>query len=260
MLGAIAGDVIGSAYEALGEKFYDFELFTPHSRFTDDTVMTVAIAQAWLGDRDYAKAMRSWGARYPLAGYGRSFQEWLLNPELGPYGSYGNGGAMRVSAIGLGATSVEEVLFEAERSAMPTHNHPDGIAGAQATALAIFLARHGSAKATIRDELAARFNYDLDRTVDEVRPGYGFDVAAQHSVPEAVISFLDGEDFESAVRNAVSLGGDADTMACIAGGIAEAYWGEVPRAIADEVVGRLPEEFLEIMQGFYARHRVGNRS
>lgn len=255
MLGAIAGDIIGSAWEAGGEKHYDFPLFTEFSRFTDDTVMTIAVARAVLERRDYAEMMREVGTRYPLAGYGRSFQEWILSPDLGPYNSYGNGGAMRVSAIGFAVRSEEEVLREAQRCAAPTHNHPEGIKGAQATALAVFRARSGASKDDIRREIAARFNYDLGRTVASIRPDYTFDVAAQRSVPEAIVCFLDAEGFEAAVRNAVSLGGDTDTMACIAGGIAEAFWGGVPAAIEDEVRKRLPDEFLEVLNRFVARFR-----
>jgi ADP-ribosylglycohydrolase len=257
MLGAIAGDIIGSAWEAGGEKNYDFPLFTEFSRFTDDTVMTIAVARAVLEQRDYAEMMREVGGRYPLAGYGRSFHEWILAPDLGPYNSYGNGGAMRVSAIGFSARTVEEALREAQRCAEPTHNHPEGIKGAQATALAIFMARTRAPKADIRREIAARFGYDLGRTVASIRPDYSFDVAAQRSVPEAIVCFLDGEDFEGTVRNAVSLGGDTDTMACIAGGIADAFWGGVPAAIESEVRRRLPDEFLEVLNRFQARNKAG---
>jgi ADP-ribosylglycohydrolase len=258
MLGAIAGDIIGSAWEAGGEKNYDFPLFTEFSRFTDDTVMTIAVARAVLEQRDYAEMMREVGGKYPLAGYGRSFHEWILAPELGPYNSYGNGGAMRVSAIGFSARSEEEALREAQRCAEPTHNHPEGIKGAQATALAIFMARTGAPKDDIRREIAARFDYDLGRTVASIRPDYTFDVAAQRSVPESIVCFLDAEDFEGTVRNAVSLGGDTDTMACIAGGIAEAFWGGVPAAIESEVRRRLPDEFLEVLNRFQARNKTGS--
>ena len=255
MLGAIAGDIIGSMYESLGEKRYEFPLFPEGARFTDDTAMTIAVAQAILTDRDYAKAMRAVGRKYPLAGYGKAFGEWLLDPELQPpYGSWGNGGAMRASPIGLSAASVEEALAEAERSAAPSHNHPEGVKGAQAVALALFLARRHESKDTIRAEIAGRFGYDMARTVAGIRPGYSWDVSAALSVPEAILCFLDADDFEAAVRNAVSLGGDADTMACMAGAIAEAWWGGVPEPIAAEVRRRLPEEFLEVLAQFSARY------
>lgn len=253
MLGAIAGDVIGVPWEALGEKRYDFPLFSEYSRFSDDTVMTVAVAHALLERRDYADAMRDFGRRHPLVGYGAGFERWLNDVSMGPYNSYGNGGAMRASPIGYAARSAEHALAEAERCAAPTHNHPEGIKGAQAVALAVFLARSGAAKEEIRREIGTRFGYDLARTVAEIRPTYNFDVAAERSVPEAIICFPDAQDFEATVRNAVSLGGDADTMACIAGAIAEAHWGDVPRAIAAEVRKRLPLEFLDVMDRFRAR-------
>jgi ADP-ribosylglycohydrolase len=256
MLGAIAGDIIGVPWESSGEKQRDFPLFTEFSRFSDDTVMTLAVAHALLEDRDYAKAMREFGRRYPLVGYGQRFEQWLMDASMGPYDSYGNGGAMRASPIGFAARTAEDALAEAGRCAEPTHNHPEGMKGAQAVALAVFLARSGASKRHIRSEIVARIGYDLDRTVEAIRPGYNFDVAAEHSVPEAIICFLDAQDFEGAVRNAVSLGGDADTMACIAGAIAEAHWGGIPQHIADEVRRRLPLEFLELVDRFEARFRT----
>ncbi|HTN29024.1 MAG TPA: ADP-ribosylglycohydrolase family protein [Burkholderiales bacterium] len=253
MLGAIAGDMIGVPWEALGEKRYDFPLFTEFSRFSDDTVMALAIAHALLEKRDYAETMRDFGRRYPAIGYGGHFERWIYDATMGPYNSYGNGGAMRASPIGYAAGTAEQALAKAEQCAAPTHNHPEGIKGAQAVALAVFLARSGAPKAEIRREIATRIGYDLGRTVDEIRPAYTFDVAAERSVPEAIICFLDAGDFEGAVRNAISLGGDADTMACIAGAIAEAHWGGVPESIAAEVRKRLPQEFLDLLERFRAR-------
>jgi len=253
MLGAIAGDMIGVPWEALGEKRYDFPLFTEFSRFSDDTAMTLAVAHALLEKRDYAQALREFGRRYPAIGYGAHFERWIYDDSMGPYNSYGNGGAMRAGPIGFAARSAEEALAEAARCAAPTHSHPEGIKGAQAVSLAVFLARSGASKPEIRREIATRLGYDLGRTVEAIRPAYTFDVAAERSVPEALICFLDAGDFEGAVRNAVSLGGDADTMACIAGSIAEAHWGEVPEPIAAEVRKRLPEELLAILERFYAR-------
>ena len=253
MLGAIAGDMIGVPWESSGEKRYDFPLFSEYSRFSDDTVMTLAVAHALLEGRSYAEAMREFGRRHPFAGYGKHFEQWLIDASMGPYNSYGNGGAMRASPIGFAARSAQEALAEAERCAAPTHGHPEGVKGAQAVALAVFLARSGASKRHIRDEVSARTGYDLDRTVAAIRPGYNLDVAAERSVPEAIICFLDARDFEGAVRNAVSLGGDADTIACIAGAIAEAHWGGVPEEIAGEVRKRLPQEFLELVDRFRAR-------
>ena len=253
MLGAIAGDMIGVPWEALGEKRHEFPLFTEFSRFSDDSVMTLAVARVLLEKGDYAQTMREFGRCYPAIGYGGHFERWIYDDSMGPYNSYGNGGAMRASPIGYFAQSAEEALAEAERCAAPTHNHPEGIKGAQAVALAVFLARSGAAKSEIRREITTRIGYDLARTVSDIRPAYTFDVAAARSVPEALICFFDAADFEDTVRNAISLGGDADTMACIAGAVAEAHWGEVPEPIALEVRRRLPGELSDVLERFRAR-------
>jgi ADP-ribosylglycohydrolase len=253
MLGAIVGDIIGSAYEHDAPKYTDFELFTRWSRFTDDSVLTVATAHAILTGARYADAYHEFGNRYPGAGYGGAFRQWLALEDRQPYNSWGNGAAMRVSPIAWAYDSAESVLAEAERSASATHDHPDGIRGAHAAALAVFLARSGAPKDEIRREIAGRFQYDLGRTVEEIRPGYSFDVSCQRSVPEAIIAFLDSDDVEHAIRLAVSLGGDADTQAAIAGGIAEAFHGAVPDTLAAEATARLPSELLEITERFRAR-------
>lgn len=256
MLGAIAGDIIGSVYEACPLKSTQFPLFSKYSTFTDDTVLTVAVAYAILEDVDYASALKSFGKKYPHAGYGISFYHWIFSSSTAPYNSWGNGSAMRVSPVGFAYDSLEEVLREAEKSASVTHNHPEGIKGAQATALAIFLARTGSSKEVIKEEIQGRFGYNLERTLDRIRPFYSFDVSCQGSVPESIICFLEARDFEEAVRNAVSLGGDSDTQACIAGGIAQAFFGGVPDDIAMEVRRRLPEEFLSIIEKFNVTYGV----
>ena len=256
MLGAIAGDVIGSVYEAHPIKTTDFPLFQPRSRFTDDTVLTVAVAHAILEGEPYGAALRRYGRAYPHAGYGGGFRAWLLAPEIRPYNSFGNGAAMRVSPVGFAFDGVEAVLAEARRTAEPSHNHPEGIKGAQATGLAVYLARTGHDKDAIRREVATRFGYDLDRTVDDIRPGYSFDVTCQGTVPEAVVAFLDSRDYEHAVRLAVSLGGDSDTLACITGGIAQAFYGGVPEEIARRVRARLPDEFLDVIDRFGATYGV----
>lgn len=250
MLGAIAGDVIGSVFERRPIKTTDFPLFTPHSRFTDDSVLTVAVASAILQGGDYGAAIKSFGRRYPNAGYGGSFYRWLLTEESRPYNSWGNGSAMRVSPVGWAFDSLEDVLAEAAKSAAVTHNHPEGIKGAQATAVAIFLARHGASKLEIRTEISRRFGYDLERTAAEIRPSYHFDVSCQGSVPESIIAFLDADSVENAIRLAISLGGDTDTMACIAGGIAQAFYGEIAPDMEAEVRQRLPDEFLPIIDAF----------
>jgi ADP-ribosylglycohydrolase len=250
MLGAIAGDVIGSVYEHRRIKTTEFPLFGPNSTFTDDTVMTVAVAHAILEGIDYATSFRLFGRRYPNAGYGGSFIGWLFKDNAEPYGSWGNGSAMRVCPVGWAFGAAGQVLDEAKRSAEVSHNHPEGIKGAQATALAVFLARSGESKATITGEIARRFGYDLNRTIDQIRPVYRFDVSCQGSVPEALIAFLESQDYETAVRNAVSLGGDSDTLACIAGGIADAFYGHIPEEIAQNVRARLPQDLLEVVDRF----------
>lgn len=256
MLGAIAGDIIGSAHEFGLTKTKDFPLLGPECDFTDDTVMTVAIAQAILTDGDYRRAALDFGRRYPGRGYGGSFQRWLASPDPRPYGSYGNGAAMRASPVGFAFSSVDEVLREAGRSAAFSHDHPEGVKGAQAAALAVFLARTTRDKALVKEEISSRFAYDLDRAVDEIRPAYGHVESCQETVPEAVISFLDSTSYEDAVRNAVSLGGDADTLACIAGGIAEAFYGPVPSEILAGVRQCLAPELWDIVERFYRTFRL----
>ena len=253
MLGAIAGDIIGSVFEQHPIKSKEFPLFNRYSTFTDDTVLSVAIADSILRQKDYSTSLKMFGRKYPHAGYGGLFYNWMFSPGNAPYNSWGNGSAMRVSPVGFAFSSVEEVLDEAKKSAEVTHNHPEGIKGAQATALAIFLARTGQGKEIIREQITDRFGYDLDRSIDEIRKTYRFDVSCQGSVPEAIISFLESEDFEDAIRNAVSLGGDSDTMACVAGGIAQAHYKAVPPGIISDVRQRLPNEFLGIIDEFEAR-------
>ena len=254
MLGAIAGDIIGSAHEFGRTKSKDFPLFVPDSTFTDDSVLTVAVARAILTDGDYQKAVREIGRRFPAAGYGGFFQSWLRSPDPKPYNSWGNGSAMRVSPVGFAFDTVDEVLREAARTAEFTHNHPEGIKGAQATALAVFLARTEWDKDLIRVEITARVGYDLNRTVDGIRPGYGFDESCQRTVPEAIVAFLDSTSYEDAIRNAISLGGDADTLACITGGIAEAFYGPVASKIRRKVKEILPSELWTIAEDFCERY------
>lgn len=256
MLGAVAGDIIGSIYEGNPIKTKDFPLFKPSSRFTDDSVLTVAVAKAIMEDGDYLKWIREIGRRYPRAGYGGSFSEWLHSDNPEPYNSWGNGAAMRVSPVGFAFDDVETVLREATRTAEITHNHPEGIKGARAAALAVFLARMGAEKDEIKKEITGRFDYDLNRTLNVIRPAYSFDISCQGTVPEAIIAFLESESYEDAVRNAVSLGGDSDTLACITGGIAEACYGSLPRNITHEVEKRLPTDLLEIARKFSERFNL----
>jgi len=255
MLGAIAGDIIGSVYESRGITVKQFPLFAKSSHFTDDTVLTVATAYSLLHGTGYAATYRRFGRNYPGRGYGGSFREWIFRQQSGPYNSFGNGSAMRVCPVGFACSSVDAVLAEAKRSAEVTHNHPEGIKGAQAVALAVFMARTGNPKADIQQEIMERFGYKLSRKLDDIRKAYGFDVTCQGSVPEAIIAFLESDSLEDAIRNAVSLGGDADTQACIAGGVAEAFYGGVPETIKEETRVRLPEDFLATIDEFYGRYQ-----
>ena len=252
MIGAIAGDIIGSFYERCQIKTKEFPLFHPRCRFTDDSVLTVGVAKAILSDHNYLKAMWETERKYPHAGYGGSFIRWLRSNDPKPYNSWGNGSAMRVSPVGFAFDSVELVLQEAARTAEISHNHPEGVKGARATALAVFLARTTRNKSIIREEVVD--GYDLSRTVDDIRPSYGFDVSCQGTVPEAIISFLDSDSYEDAVRNAVSLGGDSDTLACIAGGIAEAYYGNVSLRILKKVKECLPDDLWTITEKFCRKY------
>jgi ADP-ribosylglycohydrolase len=250
MLGAIAGDIIGSRYEHHNIRTKEFPLFDGRCRFTDDTVHTVALAESLLSGRSFALLLKEYSRAYPAAGYGSSFQAWASGPSLAPYGSFGNGSAMRVSPVGWYFGDLETVLAEARKSAEVTHNHPEGVKGAQAVAAAIYLGRQKADKAFIRRYLEKQFAYDLARRLDAIRPTYRFDVSCQGSVPEAIIAFLESTDFEDAVRNAVSLGGDSDTLACISGSIAEAYYGGVPAAIAEKVWSCLDDRLAGVVRRF----------
>lgn len=256
MLGAIAGDIIGSVYEWDRIKTTEFDLFQDRCTFTDDTVLTVATAEAIMGRLNYARAYKDFGRRYPGRGYGGNFGMWLASEDAGPYNSWGNGSAMRASPVGFAFESVDEVLAQAKHSAEVTHNHPEGVKGAQAAALAVYLARTDKSKEQIKEEVQMHFGYDLDRSLDEIRPGYQFDVSCQGTVPEAIIAFLESEDFEDAIRKAISLGGDSDTLACITGGIAQAYYKAMPPEIVNEVQNRLPAELLDIVNRFNDKYHV----
>jgi ADP-ribosylglycohydrolase len=253
VIGAIAGDIIGSVYENIHTKKKDFRLFTPLSFFTDDTVLTVAVAEAILTGKDYGRTIKAYARRYPMRGYGPKFLLWMLSPSSKPYNSLGNGSAMRVSPIAHAFASEEEMLAQAKKSAECTHNHPEGIKGAQATALAVFMARNGASKEEIRRVVSVKFQYDLSRTIADIRPSYRIDLTCPGSVPEAIIAFLDSTDFEDAIRNAVSLGGDADTQAAVAGAIAEPFYGVPPDSIVREVSRRLNRKFKKTIVNFYER-------
>lgn len=262
MLGAIAGDIIGSAREVVPIKTKSFELFPEDSRFTDDSVTTIAVARAILAGEPYGPHLHDLSRTYGDAGYGGLFIRWLVSDDPRPYGSWGNGAAMRASPVGHAFADETTLLEHARQSAAPTHDHPEGIKGAQSVALAVRMARDGAPREAIRSRITTTFGYDLSRTLDEIRPDYAFEISCQRTVPEAIIAFLESTSFEDAVRNAISLGGDSDTLACITGSIAEAYYeyGEgrgggrgISQAIRDQVATRLTPDLAAIVQAFYKR-------
>jgi ADP-ribosyl-[dinitrogen reductase] hydrolase len=257
MLGAIAGDIIGSVYEAAPIKTKRFPLFAPGVTFTDDTVCTVAVADALMSGADPAHYLRAYVRRWPGRGYGGMFVCWAHEPDMPAYGSWGNGAAMRVSAIAHLAVDEAEALRAATRTAEVSHDHPDAIAGAQATVLAAWLACQNVAPDAIRAEIATRFGYDLGQSVDQIRASDAFDVSCRGTVPPAIVCALEANGYEDAVRNAVSLGGDSDTLACITGGIAEALHG-LPAAIAEQARVRLDDDLRRVVGRFYAA--VGARA
>ena len=256
MLGAIAGDIIGSVHEFRATKTKDFPLFTPESRFTDDTVLTVAVADCLLTMGEYVDKFHEYTHAYPNRCYGLKFLHWVQSGWREPYNSWGNGSAMRVSPVAYAFETLEQVLQEAKVSAGVTHNHPEGIRGAQATATAIFMARKGESKSEIRSAIAKRFNYDLNRSTTNIRKTYLFNESCQQTVPEAIIAFLDSENYEDAIRLAISLGGDADTLACITGGIAEAFYGGVPENIAAPALALLDDRLRNSVTQFCNQYAV----
>lgn len=262
MYGAILGDIIGSPFEFdRGDKTKDFKLFSRRSHFTDDSVMTLAVCEALLkvGQNAAVKeiedavitSMQSWGRRYPHEGYGGYFRHWLTARRPEPYNSFGNGSAMRVSAAGWLYDSLEKTRVVAKATANVTHNHPEGIKGAEATASAIFMARNGSSKEEIKKYIENEFHYDLNRTLDEIRPSFHMDETCQKTVPEAIIAFLEARDFEDAIRNAVSLGGDTDTLGAITGSIAEAYFG-ISETLISECRNRINKDMRDVVDTFYS--------
>lgn len=255
MIGAIIGDIIGSVYEWNNIKIKDFKLFSPGCFFTDDTVMTLAIAEGLMNGSsadEFIKAMKKYGRMYPDAGYGGRFGNWLFSEDIHPYNSFGNGSAMRVSPVAWMFYTLTEVEQFAEVSAAVTHNHPEGIKGAQATAAAIFLARQGKSKNEIKAYIESKYGYDLNRTLKEIRPDYDFNESCQKTVPEAIIAFLESLDFEDAIRNAISLGGDSDTLAAITGSIAEAAY-KVPEEIKGKALSILDEPLRNVYSQFNER-------
>lgn len=250
LLGAICGDIIGSWYEFASTKNYNFILFTVRSKFTDDTVCSIGIADALIHHEPFDERIQHWCRKYPRAGYGGMFRSWIYSDTMEPYNSWGNGSAMRVSAVGAYGDSLDEVMSLAKQSAEITHNHPEGVKGAQATAVAIHLALTGHTKLEIKNIIERMFGYDLERKYDDIQPRYRFDVSCQGTVPESIISFLESDDYESAIRKAVALGGDADTLGAITGGIAAAFYGEIPSHILNECLNCLPDEMKKIINKF----------
>lgn len=251
MMGAIAGDIIGSVYEWNNIKTKDFPLFSRHCFFTDDTVLTVALADSILTGEPYEANLKKFFRWYPNCGYGGRFSAWAMSSQTEPYNSWGNGAAMRISPVGFAFDTLESVLKKVKEFTEITHNHPEGIKGGRAAAAAIFLARTGSSKEDIKVYIETTFGYDLSKHVDEIRPSYYFDESSQGTVPQAIRAFIDSVDFEDAIRTAVSLGGDTDTLACITGGIAQAFYGGVPEnikqrvySILDERLGRITDQFM----------------
>ena len=254
MLGALVGDIIGSTYEFCSTKKTDFELFEEGCRFTDDSVMTLAVAKWLLTDKKHTtkkliKCMQELGQKHPYAGYGGYFYTWLFASNPKPYNSWGNGAGMRVSPVGLFAKTLDEALSLAEITASVSHNHPEGVKGAQAIAACVFLCKTGKTKAEIKDYVEKTFEYNLLRTIAEIRPRYGFDVSCQGSVPEAIIAFLEGNSFEEVIRLAISLGGDSDTIGCMAGAIAACMY-PIPKEIAVKCDSLLTDDLREIKDCF----------
>ncbi|MFH1153566.1 MAG: ADP-ribosylglycohydrolase family protein [Pseudomonadota bacterium] len=253
MLGAIAGDIIGSAYEPAPTKNYNFQIGIPGSRFTDDTVLTVAVADTILNRTGYGESLKTYYRLYPHAGYGQSFIQWARSGSMDGYGSWGNGSAMRVSPVGFAFDTLDQVLDQAECSSRVSHNHPEGIKGAQATAAAVFLARKKTPRPDIQSFIESRFGYDLSQSVESIRSWYAVDVSCQGSVPQAIRAFLESSDYEDAIRRAISLGGDSDTLGAITGGIAEAWYAHIPGPILALAAGQLDARLMGVVRAFYER-------
>jgi len=255
MIGSIIGDIVGSIYEFHNIKTKNFEFFNGRGSYTDDSILTLATADWILNGGDVAHYYSKYAIDYPLpmGGYGSRFLEWVnttrWEKKFYPYNSCGNGSAMRVGPVGWAFDNVKEVLVKAKESAECTHDHPEGIKGAQATSLCIFMARTGASKDEIRKEIEKRFQYNLHFTCDEIRPSYRWGATCQDSVPQAIVAFLDGKDYEDSVRNAISIGGDSDTIGCITGSIAEAFFG-VPQDIRDQGMSYLPYKFKQLVLSF----------
>lgn len=256
IFGAIAGDVIGSTYEFKNEKSTNINIFVEDSKFTDDTVLTIAVADAILNNKDFGKTIWEYGNKYFDCGYGGSFIKWLTDENPQPYDSWGNGSGMRVSPVGWAYSSLEQTLEAAKKSAECTHNNPEGIKGAQVVASAIYLARNGFSKIAIKDYITAAFGYDLNFKLDDIREKYKFYVSCQNSIPQAIVAFLESSNFESAIRLAISIGGDSDTISAMAGSVSIAYYNEIPDNIYNFVKSKLPQEFIDIIEQFNEKYGI----
>lgn len=256
MLGAIAGDIIGSIYEWNNIKSEDFLLFSSGNDYTDDTVLTVAVADCIMNNKPYAKTFKEYYRNDWKRGYGGKFTQWVFSKSEEPYNSWGNGSAMRVSPVGFAFNSIEKVLAEAKKSAEVTHNHCEGIKGAQATAAAVYLARTGESKDSIKSYIEGNFGYNLSDAIENIRLTYKYDMSCQGSVPQAIIAFLESKDYESAIRKAISIGGDSDTIACITGGIAQAFYRKIPSDISNKALSLLNKEMTDILLMFNKKYGI----
>lgn len=256
MIGAIAGDIVGSVYERHRIKTKDFPLFSYNSGYTDDTVLTVATAECLLDNKEYCKIYKEYGRRFPHRGYGGMFRKWIHSDEMGPYNSFGNGAAMRVGPVGFVFNTIEETINEAKRSAEVTHNHPDAVKGAQAAAAAVFYARNNYSKNEIKKRIEEYFGYDLGTSLSDMRENFGFDITCRFTVIQSLTAFLESADFEDALRNAVSLGGDSDTIACITGAMAEAFYKNIPQYIIDKTKETLDGDLLKTVNWFECKFGV----
>jgi len=254
MIGAIAGDIIGSIYEWDSIKTKEFILFVDDCYFTDDSILTVALADSILTGKSYTENLKKFYKLYPTGGYGGNFLAWASSENSEPYNSWGNGAAMRISPAGYAYDDLEMTLHKAKEFTEVTHNHPEGVKGGEATAAAIFLARSGSSKEEISEFIVSKFKYDLSKHIDDIRPSYEFDVSSQGTVPQAIRAFIDSNDYEDAIRNAISLGGDSDTLACITGGIAQAFYGGVPDDVENKVYENLDDRLGDITREFMSKY------
>lgn len=254
IIGSVIGDIIGSVYEWNNTNTTDFNIFNVKCDYTDDTVLTIAVADCILNKKDFSKTIWEYGRKYPNRGYGEKFNMWLRNENRLPYNSYGNGSGMRVSPVGFAYDTINDVLKYAKKSAEISHNHEEGIKGAQAIASAVYLAKIGNSKNEIKKFILKKFKYNLNFSLDEIRNTYEFDESCQGSVPQAIVAFLESKDFENAIRLAISIGGDSDTIACMTGGIAAAFYKEIPDKLIEFAYNKIPDEFKNIIYSFEKKY------